>query len=128
MRVWRESLGITMQSYPTRQIPQNRHFAQFHSPQTDKMKQFELISSNVSESCKRRVIFATVALGMGVNSPCAERIIHFGVPELWRVFFKKVGELAELEEMGGLLHQLFTSTTMILVQKLKNAIYYDRLL
>ena len=93
MRVWRESLGITMQSYPTgaRQIPQNRHFAQFHSPQTDKMKQFELISSNVSESCKRRVIFATVALGMGVNSPCAERIIHFGVPELWRVFFQESG-------------------------------------
>ena len=70
------------------QIPQNRLFAQFHSPQTDKMKQFELISSNVSESCKRRVIFATVAFGMGVNSPCVERIIHFGVPELWRVFFK----------------------------------------
>ena len=88
------------------QIPQNRLFAQFHSPQTDKMKQFELISSNVSESCKRRVIFATVAFGMGVNSPCVERIIHFGVPKLWRVFFKKVGEL---KEMGGLLQlQLFT--------------------
>ena len=80
------------------------------------MKQFELISSNVSESWKQRVIFATVAFGMGVNSPCDEKIIHFGVPELWRVFFKKVGEL---EEMGGLPHQLFTSTTMILVQMLK---------
>ena len=67
------------------------------------MKQFELISSNVSESWKQRVIFATVAFGMGVNSPCVEKIIHFGVPELWRVFFKKVGEL---EEMGGLPHQL----------------------
>ena len=55
------------------------------------MKQFELISSNVSESWKQRVIFATVAFGMGVNSPCVEKIIHFGVPELWRVFFKKVG-------------------------------------
>ena len=98
------------------QIPQNRLFAQFHSPQTDKMKQFELISSNVSESCKRGVIFATVAFGMGVNSPCVERIIHFGVPELWRGFFKTEGEL---EEMGGLLQQLFTSTTMILVQRLK---------
>ena len=37
------------------QIPQNRLFAQFHSPQTDKMKH-ELISSIVSESCKQRVI------------------------------------------------------------------------
>ena len=67
------------------------------------MKQFELISSNVSESWKQRVIFATVAFGMGLNSPCVEKIIHFGVPELWRVFFKKVGEL---EEMGDLPHQL----------------------
>ena len=82
----------------------------------DKMKQFELISSNVSESWKQRVIFATVAFGMVVNSPCVEKIIHFGVPELWRVFFKKVGEL---EEMGDLLHQLFTSATIILVQRLK---------
>ena len=40
----------------------------------------ELISSIVSESCKQRVIFATVAFGMGVDSPCVERIIHFGVP------------------------------------------------
>ena len=36
-------------------IPQNRLFAQFHSPQTDKMKH-ELISSIVSESCKQRVL------------------------------------------------------------------------
>ena len=41
------------------QIPQNRLFAQFHLPQTDKMKH-ELISSIVSESCKQRVIFAKV--------------------------------------------------------------------
>ena len=40
----------------------------------------ELISSIVSESCKQRVIFATVAFGMGVASSCVERIIHFGVP------------------------------------------------
>ena len=57
----------------------------------DRMKQFELISSNVSESWKQRVIFATVAFGMGVNSPCVEKIIHFGVPELWRVFFQESG-------------------------------------
>ena len=72
------------------QIPQNRLFAQFHSPQTDKMKH-ELISSIVSESCKQRVIFATVAFGMGVDSPCVERIIHFGVPRTMESFFQESG-------------------------------------
>ena len=71
-------------------IPQNRLFAQFHSPQTDKMKH-ELISSIVSESCKQRVIFATVAFGMGVASPCVERIIHFGVPRTMESFFQDSG-------------------------------------
>ena len=73
------------------QIPQNRLFAQFHSPQTDKMKH-ELISSIVSESCKQRVIFATVAFGMGVDSPCVERIIHFGVPRTMESFFQESGK------------------------------------
>ncbi|CAH3163564.1 unnamed protein product, partial [Porites lobata] len=36
--------------------------------------------NEISESCKQRVIFATVAFGMGVASSCVERIIHFGVP------------------------------------------------
>ena len=72
------------------QIPQNRLFAQFHSPQTDKMKH-KLISSIVSESCKQRVIFATVAFGMGVDSPCVERIIHFGVPRTMESFFQESG-------------------------------------
>ena len=64
----------------------------------------ELISSIVSESRKQRVIFVTVAFGMGVDSPGVERIIHFGVPQTREFFFKKEGEL---EEMGGLPHQLF---------------------
>ena len=51
----------------------------------------ELISSIVSESCKQRVIFATVAFGMGVDSPCVERIIHFGVPRTMESFFQESG-------------------------------------
>ena len=52
----------------------------------------ELISSIVSESCKQRVIFATVAFGMGVDSPCVERIIHFGVPQTIESFFSRKRE------------------------------------
>ncbi|XP_067049882.1 uncharacterized protein [Acropora muricata] len=70
------------------QIPQYRLFAQFHSPQTDKMKS-EIITSIVKESCTQRVIFATVAFGMGVDSPCVERVVHFGVPRTMESFFPR---------------------------------------
>lgn len=72
------------------QIPQNRLFAQFHSPQTDKMKS-EIITSIVKESCTQRVKFATVAFGMGVDSPCVERVVHFGVPRTMKSFFQESG-------------------------------------
>lgn len=70
------------------QIPQYSLFAQFHSPQTDKMKS-EIITSIVKESCTQRVIFATVAFGMGVDSPCVERVVHFGVPRTMESFFPR---------------------------------------
>ena len=80
------------QFYPigASQIPQNRLFAQFHSPQTEQMKS-EIINSIVTESCTQRVIFATVAFGMGVDSPCVQRVIHFGVPRTMETFFQESG-------------------------------------
>ena len=81
-----------LQFYPTwaPKIPQNRLFAQFHSPQTEKMKG-EILTSIGTERCRQRVIFATVAFGMGVDSPCVERIIHFGVPRTMESFFQESG-------------------------------------
>jgi hypothetical protein len=50
-------------------IPERRIFAQYHAPQTSAMK--EMILNQVkSMSSTIRVIFATVALGMGVDIPC----------------------------------------------------------
>ena len=58
----------------------------------------EIISSIVTESCTQRVpvIFATVAFGMGIDSPCVERVIHFGVPRTMESFFQESGR-AEME-------------------------------
>lgn len=55
--------------------PCNRLFAQYHSPQTQKMKD-EILKQLSSTNCKVRVIFATVAIGMGVNIPNVRCIIH----------------------------------------------------
>ncbi|XP_067029743.1 uncharacterized protein [Acropora muricata] len=96
-------------------IPQNRLFAQFHSPQTDKTKS-EIITSIVKESCTQRVIFATVAFGMGVDSPCVERVVHFGVPRTMESFFQESGRAGRDRR---LVNQPFTLTTMTLVVTLK---------
>ena len=72
------------------QISQNGLFAQFHSPQTEQMYS-EIINSIVTESCTQRVIFATVAFGMGVDSPCVQRVIYFGVPRTMEIFFQESG-------------------------------------
>lgn len=51
----------------------------------------ELISSIVSQACKQRVIFATVAFRMGIDSPYIERVSHFGVPRTMESFFQESG-------------------------------------
>ena len=49
-------------------------FAQFHAPQTDHMKA-EILEEIKKETSNIRVIFATSALGMGVDAPNVENII-----------------------------------------------------
>ena len=46
-------------------VPENRLFAQFHSPQTEEMKD-EILKQLCSSKSTVRVVFATVALGMGL--------------------------------------------------------------
>lgn len=57
-----------------------KDFCQFHSLQTDKINS-KIIYRIFPESFTQRVIFATYScIWMGRDSPCVERIIHFGVP------------------------------------------------
>ena len=80
------------QYYPenTEPIPENRLFAQYHSPQTIAMKH-QILSELSSPSSKLRVIFATVALGMGIDIPCIRHVIHIGPPHSIRENFQETG-------------------------------------
>ena len=39
-----------------------------------------------------RVVFATVALGMGLNLPDVNNVIHYGALEVLKIIFRRVGE------------------------------------
>ena len=70
--------------------PAGRLFAQFHSPQTDRMKK-ELITEIKNEDSRVRIIFATSALGMGVDSPYVASVIHISPPSSLEAYMQEIG-------------------------------------
>ena len=68
----------------------NRLFAQYHSPQTQNMKD-EILKQLCSANSKLKVAFATLALGMGVSIPNIRCVIHFGVPGSVRQYYQEIG-------------------------------------
>ena len=71
-------------------IPKNRLFAQFHAPQTDSMKE-EILEQLHSQKSTIRVVFATVAMGMGVDIRSIRQVIHIGPPRSTREYFQETG-------------------------------------
>ena len=71
-------------------IPANRLFAQFHAPRTKEMKE-EILKQLCSGRSVVRVLFATVAIGMGVDIPNIPQVIHFGPPCTVKAYFQETG-------------------------------------
>ena len=65
--------------------PPARLFAQFHAPQTSRIKK-DILSGIKNENSRMRVLFATSALGMGVHAPYVVNIIHITPP--WSIHIK----------------------------------------
>ena len=80
------------QYYPfgSMQVPENRLLAQFHSPQTKEMKN-EILNQLSSPQSIIRVVFATVALGMGVDIRSIRRIVHITPPHSIQAYFQETG-------------------------------------
>ena len=71
-------------------IPANRLFAQFHAPQTKEMKE-EILKQLCSGRSVVRVLFATVAIGMGVDIPNIRQVIHVGPPCTVKAYLQETG-------------------------------------
>ena len=70
-------------------IPENRLFAQFHAPQTSQMK-VQLLQQMFSKIAVR-VVFPTVAIGMGVDVPNIRHVIHVCPPCSVKQYFQETG-------------------------------------
>ena len=71
-------------------IPENGLFAQFHAPQTVKMKE-TILKQLYGPGSKCRVVFATMAMGMGVDIPCVRHVVHIGAPRSIREYYQESG-------------------------------------
>ena len=71
-------------------LPENRLFAQYHAPQTSAMKD-QILKELALPASKVRIIFATVAMEMGVDIPSIRCVIHAGPPRSIQEYFQETG-------------------------------------
>jgi ATP-dependent DNA helicase RecQ len=70
--------------------PENRIFAQFHKDYTKPMKSY-IIQDLQKREPKIRLVRATVALGMGLNAPSVQRVIHCRPPCKLENYIQEIG-------------------------------------
>ena len=80
------------QSYPSgaQEVPDNRLVGQYHASQTNQMK-VDILKQICSAQSVLRVVFATVAIGMGVDIPGIRQVIHVSPPCSVEVYFQETG-------------------------------------
>ena len=71
-------------------VPENRLFAQYQQVYTDEMKQF-IVKELCKDRSKIRLVFATVALGMGLNAPHIKHVVHYKPPTSLEKYFQETG-------------------------------------
>lgn len=66
--------------------------AQYHAPQTAEMKA-EILRQLTGDSSQSviRVVFATVAIGLGVNIPNVRQVVHCEVPRTMESYYQEIG-------------------------------------
>ena len=98
--------------------PSNSLIVQFHSPQTTLMKK-EILQEIKNENSKIRIIFATSALGMGVNAPYIENVIHIGPPSSLEQYMQEFGRSGRSGQHSRSV--LYYSNSEISIKKIKSS-------
>jgi len=71
-------------------LSKNRKFSQFHAQYPDHERE-RMVQELVEGKSKLRILFVTVAFGLGVDVKNIRRIIHIGVPHTLEEYFQEAG-------------------------------------
>lgn len=90
IQIFERQLGKTQYvSLRAKVLPENCLF-QYHTPQTTAIKD-QILKELSSSASKVRVVFATVAMGTGVDILSISHVIHVGLPRTIREYFQETG-------------------------------------
>ena len=80
------------QFYPAESpsIFSNQLFARYHAQYSEEYCD-SLVKNSVSGTATARVLFVTVAFGVGIDVPTVESVVHIGVPYTMVNFFQETG-------------------------------------
>ncbi|XP_057297650.1 ATP-dependent DNA helicase RecQ-like [Hydractinia symbiolongicarpus] len=92
-----ERILSTFQYVGFEKTPSSRLFCQYHAPQTKAMKQI-IIKEISKKNSWIRVIFATTALGMGVNISHVEDVYHITPPSNLEAYVQEIGRAGRSEQ------------------------------
>ena len=85
----------------------NRLFSQFHAQYPEHERQ-RIVDGLVQGNSKIRVIFATVAFGIGIDIPNIRQIVHIGVPYTMEEYFQEA-ERAGRDGLPAKAHVYYNS-------------------
>lgn len=88
-------------------LSRNRLFTQFHAQYPEKERK-QIVDGLVQKKSKLRIIFATVAFGIGLDISNIRQVIHIGVPYTMEEFFQEAGR-AGRDGLPATAHVYFNS-------------------
>lgn len=74
-------------------------FAEFHAESTKKMKQ-TILNEIKKENSNIRILFATTALGMGVDAPNIVNVIHISPPANMESYLQEIGRAGRMGQQA----------------------------
>ena len=103
MEIWKPLLIVSLTSvticmdkdqyYPSTAQPlaRNRLFSQYHTQYPEHVERNCIVEELLKETGTHRILFATIAFGLGIDCNNVKHVIHIGVPYTMEDYCQEAG-------------------------------------